>query len=436
MPMRLLWLAVLTGHAFAAGAWWWLLPGGFPVWHPKFWANGVLPWAFLVVAVATRFYLWERRPKWRDRVLLSFPVFWLAMLVCGVVLFPVSMLLPAIILVTPMIVALALAVRRFRPRPSDGVMMLVPVGAAAMMMLAQRGARPDTRPIAATMPSGPALPPPPEHVGAVSLAEGVKVDPGDPVVTLLSGRMTLAVQPVLTFVSRSPDRCWTLFATKAQRDGPARRLVGFERTSDGVKLLHRCDVESFSQFVWRDDAVGIQSWTTLASPVYSHLNTFTELTISGHRKLAVTFSPCPQARVEFKPFNIQGTNPSRAAYLDADGIFRVVQARTAEKGPFTTLAQGRMDRRDPLTMTLYDQDRAVFEVTLEDWAAQASVQLSPTAGYGLPVNAIEFSLDGDSARTAGGMWITLAATSVGRGWDTVGHAAGAYSNRARVRVLR
>jgi hypothetical protein len=273
-------------------------------------------------------------------------------------------------------------------------------------------------------------------VGAVSLAEGVKVDPGDPVVTLLSGRMTLAVQPVLTFVSRSPDRCWTLFATKAQRDGPARRLVGFERTSDGVKLLHRCDVESFSQFVWRDDAVGIQSWTTLASPVYSHLNTFTELTISGHRKLAVTFSPCPQARVEFKPFNIQGTNPSRAAYLDADGIFRVVQARTAEKGPFTTLAQGRMDRRDPLTMTLYDQDRAVFEVTLEDWAAQASVQLSPTAGYGLPVNAIEFSLDGDSARTAGGMWITLAATSVGRGWDTVGHAAGAYSNRARVRVLR
>ncbi len=161
----------------------------------------------------------------------------------------------------------------------------------------------------------------------------------------------------------------------------------------------------------------------------------TELTISGHRKLSVSFSPCAGSRVEFKPFSIQGSAPSRAAYLDRGGTFRVVQARTAEKGPFTTLAEGKMNRGDPLTMTLYDQDRAVFELTLRDWAAQAGVQLSPTAGYGLPVNAIEFSIDGESDRASAGMWITLAATSVGRGWDSVGHAAGTYRNRVTVRRL-
>ena len=31
------------------------------------------------------------------------------------------------------------------------------------------------------------------------------------------------------------------------------------------------------------------------------------------------------------------------------------------------------------------------------------------------------------------VWITLAATSVGRGWDAVGHRAGTYRNRLEIR---
>jgi hypothetical protein len=247
--------------------------------------------------------------------------------------------------------------------------------------------------------------------------------------------MTLAVQPVLTFVSRSPDRCWTLFATREERDGPRRRLVSLERTGEVLRLGHRDDTSSVMDVGMRDGALEIDARTRLASPIFSHLNTFTELTISGHRKLAVGFSPCPEKRIEFRPFSIRGDAPSRAAYLDKDGTFRVVQARQAEKGPFATLAEGRMRRADALTMTFYDQDRAAFEVRLEDWASQAGVQASPTAGYGLPVNALEFSLDGTTERSSAGMWITLAATSVGRGWDSVGHAAGTYRNRVRVRVI-
>jgi hypothetical protein len=304
----------------------------------------------------------------------------------------------------------------------------------AMMMWAERGRDPDTRPMAATMP---ALPEPlvaPAERRSIVLGPEIRVDPGDPVVTLNRGRVTLAVQPLLTFVSRSPDRCWTLFASRAQRDGPRRQLVHLERTADGgARMVHRDDTTSWMEVGMRDGVLEIDSWTHLSSAIFSHLNTSTELTISGHRKLSVSFSPCAAARIDFKPFSIQGSAPSRAAYLDRDGTFHVVQARTAEKGPFTMLAEGRMNRGDPLTMTFYDQDRAVYELTLRDWAAQAGVQLSPTAGYGLPVNAIEFSLDGDNDRAPAGIWITLAATSVGRGWDSVGHAAGTYRNRVMVR---
>jgi hypothetical protein len=433
--MRLIWLGLLTAHGTAAVAWWWLMPGGFPAGHPRFWVNEALPVLVLAMVLALRFGIWGRE-RVRNSILAMFPAFWLAVAIAGRVIFPES---GRWFFLAPLVLGLgtALMVWLARPRPARWAWGAMAVAAAlgVLMPLAERGMESDTRPLSIV---APALPDPlvaPVEMRLLVLGPDVKLDPGDPVITLNRGRMTLAVQPLLTFVSRSPDRCWTLFASRAERDGPRRRLVHLERTADSARLVHRDDTTSWLDVAMRDGAVEIDAMTHLASPVYSHLNTFTELTISGHRKLSVSFSPCPAARVEFKPFSIRGDAPSRAAYLDADGTFRVVQARQAEKGPFTTLAEGKMSRADPLTMTLYDQDRAVFEVTLRDWAAQAGVQLSPTAGYGLPVNAIEFSIDGESDRSSAGMWITLAATSVGRGWDSVGHAAGTYRNRVRVGIV-
>ena len=54
------------------------------------------------------------------------------------------------------------------------------------------------------------------------------------------------------------------------------------------------------------------------------------------------------------------------------------------------------------------------------------------AGWGLPVNAIEFQRDGPVVS----LYLTLAATSVGRGWDSVGHAAGVYRDRLVIEPLR
>ncbi|MGP0064916.1 MAG: hypothetical protein ACLQGP_15120 [Isosphaeraceae bacterium] len=74
-------------------------------------------------------------------------------------------------------------------------------------------------------------------------------------------------------------------------------------------------------------------------------------------------------------------------------------------------------------------------LTLEDYAAQADTPPSPTAGWGVPVNAIEFSLADDPPSSLASIFVTLAGTSVGRGWDCVGHRAGSYRDRIRLEPI-
>ena len=137
--------------------------------------------------------------------------------------------------------------------------------------------------------------------------------------------------------------------------------------------------------------------------------------------------------MEVLPFDYPAGRPARFAYLGADNIFRVAQAKSGEKGPFETLAEGKLNRTDPLTLTLYDDGAPFCRITLDDWAAQAGTDLSPTAGWGVPQNAIEFSWDED--RQTAHFFITLAGTSVGRGWDSVGHTPGVYRNRMTIERL-
>ena len=92
----------------------------------------------------------------------------------------------------------------------------------------------------------------------------------------------------------------------------------------------------------------------------------------------------------------------------------------------------------PWIFTLYDNDTPQCLITLEDWAAQASTQLSPTAGWGFTENAISFQLllpSEPNELSTGFIYISLANTSTGRGFDSVGHTAGLYRNRIRVESL-
>jgi hypothetical protein len=123
--------------------------------------------------------------------------------------------------------------------------------------------------------------------------------------------------------------------------------------------------------------------------------------------------------------------PARFAFVQRDRTFRVVEASTGEKGPFHTLARGYFAADDSLAINLFDQGRAVGSITLADWAFQADTTLSPTAGWGVPVNAVEFSLSAGAPTSPASIFITLAGTSVGRGLDCVGHRPGTYRNRIR-----
>jgi hypothetical protein len=157
--------------------------------------------------------------------------------------------------------------------------------------------------------------------------------------------------------------------------------------------------------------------------------------LTGFEGLALEFSACAGTRVSVLPMDYPVGRPSRFAYLDAQGFFHVVEATSGEKGPFRKLASGKLDRGTPLEITLYDAKRAIAIIVVEDWVSQVSTELSPTAGWGVPQNAIEFSLHGDSPRSPASLFFTLASTSVGRGFDSVGHAAGIYRNRMSVRYL-
>jgi hypothetical protein len=135
------------------------------------------------------------------------------------------------------------------------------------------------------------------------------------------------------------------------------------------------------------------------------------------------------------PFDYPIGRPARFAYWDAQHQFRVVEAASGEKGPFRTLAVGTLERGDPLTVSIYDADVLRAKITFHDWSAQASTDLSPTAGWMVPQNAIEFFRLGNREIDPIAIYVTLAGTSVGRGWDSVGHRAGTYRNRIGIELL-
>ncbi|MEM6994089.1 MAG: hypothetical protein AAF721_26485 [Myxococcota bacterium] len=106
--------------------------------------------------------------------------------------------------------------------------------------------------------------------------------------------------------------------------------------------------------------------------------------------------------------------------------------RRERRAPFTDLCRQALGE-DGLEITIVHGGVDVGVLRFEDWAAQADVGLSPTAGWGVPANAIEFWADDPGSHVV--LSLSLAATSVGRGWHTVGHAAGVYRNRMRLTPL-
>lgn len=430
---RMFWLFVLLAHASAAAGWWWLSPGGFAVASPRFWTNRVAP-PLVLGAMATA--IWAARGDRRSPLaaaLAGLPAAWISGTATAVLVFPVTFARLSIVTLLGASAMIAGVASTFRggagyPRRSLAIGAIVGclIGAAIPI-----GFRP---PPAATVPSGApgitaldAVVEPPRALG-----DRVFVSPGDGSTTIRAAPLRITVQPLLRFLSRSPDGAPTVLVPASLREGPGPRLIGAATIPDGLDLRYRADYEAALRVEEVDGEVSMESRADLPATVWSHLNSFCDVGVSGHRRLALGFSPCPDARVEVLPADYPVGRPLRFAFMDASGRFRVVEATSGEKGPFRELASGPLRRGEPLTIELFDEGRAVARIVLEDWSAQADVQPSPTAGWGVPANAIEFSLSGDQPSSAAFIYISLASTSVGRGWDCLGHRAGVYRNRVRV----
>jgi len=435
---RLFWLLVLSFHAVAAAGWWWLMPGGFPVSHPRFWSNGVAPLVVLGAVVAA--VIAARREQWaRLRFMLAaFPAAWAGAALMARVVFPITFkwtfLLP---LIGAALMGGVLALT-FRGRPLGRGWPVWGAALAALCLgaiepLSLRAPAPGTRPLNVQTPEASA--------GSVPsngrLGPRLFVTLGDGSATVKTEGVTLSVKPLLRFISRSPDGCLSILAPAPLREPPDSRLVSAVQKGNGLNLRYRADYEASLQ-VGPDvgnEPIVLEATAHLTRPIDSHLNSFCDIEVSGHRRLSLSFSPCPNRRVEVLPTDYPAGRPLRFAYMDASNRFHVVEATSGEKGPFRELAGGPLDRSESLTLTFYDDDAAIARLTLDDWPAQADATLSPTAGWSAPVNAIEFSLSGDDAGSVAGIYISLAGTSVGRGWDTVGHAAGTYRNRVHIETL-
>jgi hypothetical protein len=423
--IQLLWSAVLAGHAMCAAVWWWISPGGFPTSSAAYWLNDVLP-AVPIALVALGLFLRGRASETMVPAILAvFPAFWMAFAISLRLAFPSvgsSWNLP---FAGGFLLAI-LWLRQYRQRwPSLWLVLLfvVPATWAGWVLPpTQRAAEPGTHPNGAPLEE-PA--PSNVRVGILRLSKDAQLHPDDGRLVLRQGPLVLTVQPLLGFADRSADRS----SIGAEDRIPTARLVtGLVHQAQHYVLSYKDEDRSLLDVTLHDGAIELDARSRLAAPIYSHANHFAEITLRGHRKLTVSFSPKPGQRIELPPSGA----PVRFAYVDSANVFHLVDARKQNLGPFTEILAAPLPADHALAVVLHDGDRAVFRIDLPDFAGQASTQLSPNAGWGVPENAIELMRGGTSDDAAALITFSLAATPVGRGAPSVGHAAGIYRDRLTI----
>jgi hypothetical protein len=419
----------LAGHLAAAAGYWWLSPKGFPLDNSRFWLNSVMP--VLLVAVACTGLIGIHKSRWpvAATVVLFFATTWCAGAISGRVIFPIS--LRGIWVIAAVIggAGLICFVGLVRGESRSYRIWLFSTAAAVFVGLlaiwAQIPPPASTAPINAppSQMTRQGVRQPPQSI--VHVGPGCEFDTTEAELTLTTGDIRINCRPILNFDRVSPDGFWSLFAPGRNRfPSPTAQSNG----DNFVNIRYSADSIVAISTPTPKGLLRLTAFTPIAEDTYSHLNTYCYFEISGHKRLSLTFSPCPDVEIEVLPADYPVGRPARLAYLDDANQFSVVEAKSGEKGPFRELAAGPLAREDALTIVVRDERQPVARITLEDWSKQVSTDLSPCAGWRLPMNAIEFQRFYDAPSAPGGIWITLAGTSVGRGWETVGHRAGIYRN--------
>ena len=415
-------------HIMLASVYLWLAPHGFPIHHDRFWLNSVAPLFTILLATAGLVAIARQRYRYVATIEVCFASAWTTLAVAGSIWFPIS--LPRLwwfgVVVASIGSASFLLLKRKSPVPAHlwipSCLVFAILGVLVIWM--QLPPRSTTIPFDAstTIDLEQSGTPAPESIG-----DRHHFYPAAEQLKFTEDNLVIHCSPLLTFDRVCPDGFWSLFAPANNEPRSAK----FHRFADGTDIITYSDGSTVQLHnIQTADEIQLTAHVPLKSDTYSHLNSFCSFDISGHKHLALVFSPCPRATIEVLPADYPTGRAARFAYFDGSQ-FVIVEAQSGEKGPFQTLARGPMQRSDPLTITINDDGVAVASIVLDDWARQASTALSPTAGWGVPVNAIEFQR-GEQTTSSATIWISLAGTSIGRGWESVGHRTGTYRNRIRV----
>lgn len=435
-----MWQLIFAWHLAAAIAWWWVMPGGFPWQNVRTWSNGVLPWVIVAGAAAGFRGLVRRRAEPTASLIAAVPILWAAVVATACVLYPVS-------------------ARRFGP-PGVGIVAVLAAAWWFLSPMAERGARsqrwtwlvaaalgafyawsirsdpPATHPLDVLPPDFTHIAGGDAEVDALLRGGYVHLVPGTGEVVYAAEGVMIHVQPLLTFESRSPDRCWTVYAPPNDRSGPPRQFVGRRSIDDVALLRYLDDGAHIIRVRSRREAklCEIEGYSSYPRDVYSDRNYFCRVRLLSRHALRLTFSPCPHTPVAARRFADPTTAPAQFGYLRDDGAFVLVEAHRGETGPYQTLAEGPLGRDGALRVMIEYDGLPAATLIFDDWAAQASTALSPTAGWGVPQNAVEFQRSEGDGEAIVEFWLTLAGSSIGRGFDSVGHKAGTYRNRMRIEV--
>jgi len=426
----------LALHLAAAVAYWWFSPKGFPFDSSRFWLNSVLPFVLIVVACVGLVGMHRHHWSVAAIAVLCFASAWFAGAICGRVLFPASLrivwLLPVLISASGYACFWWLTssgVRSYRTWLVSGTFSAL-VG--LFVVWTQIPLPASTTPVNAETPKVADAQNPMIVASALRVGAAYEFNPAAAQLTLEIGKIQIQCEPILDFERISQDGFWSLFARRS-----VEQRVPVEQSHNGEGDIIRYSDGSVVEIATptTDDLLEVAAFTPIQNDTYSHLNTYCLIEIYGHRRLSLSFSPSPSDQIDVLPADYPTGRPARVAYVDESNLFHIVEAASGEKGPFHPLAIGKLGREEALTITIHDEGQPVASITLEDWSRQVNTDPSPTAGWGVPVNSIEFRRLGDAPSLPVAIWVSLAATSVGRGWDAVGHRPGIYHNKLRFRVI-
>jgi hypothetical protein len=214
-------------------------------------------------------------------------------------------------------------------------------------------------------------------------------------------------------------------------------------------LYFRWSAKSYRSWVKPDDLSGetrieqhqtedssveirITTVTRLARQIDAHLASFFD--VEWHGQDPITLSIGHEQPYNWLPTRSDYPFGAPATFMTVmDDRVLLLKGSSAEKGPFKTLAE--FPGKDPLFQIMV-ASRPVCQFILEGFVEQASRELSPTAGWGTPVNSISLEAIRFTGDQPSGVWIcfTLADTGIGRGFHAVGTGPGTYVSTLKMSI--